>query len=244
MLAQNILTDNLANNIANVSTNGYKKVSSAFQAFDDVLMNELKNDQQRPLGKYAASVVPQASFIDFSQGAITQTGNNFNVAVHGDGFMKVSLPNGQEGYTRDGHLNADPQGYLVTASGQRIAGRGGDIQLPQGYTEMQIRQNGEVTVFQPGQNQPQVVGQIDLVSFENPQKLQKMGDNLYTSEEGPSGPATNTTLEQGALELSNVNVIREMVDSMQGMRTYEILQKSIHMQNDTLGKAVNDIGKV
>ena len=244
MLAQNVLTDNLANNIANVSTTGFKKVSTAFQAFDDVLMSEMKNGNQRPLGKYAASVVPQGSYVNYAQGAIAQTGNNFNVALNGEGFFKVSLPNGDEAYTRDGHLSANSQGVLTTVDGNKISGKGGEIQLPQGYTEMQIRTNGEVLVFQPGQTQPQIVGQLDVVNFDNPQKLQKIGANLYTSEESPNNNTQNTTVEQGSLELSNVNVIREMVDSMQGMRTYEILQKSIHMQNDTLGKAVNDVGKV
>lgn len=244
MLGQSILTDVLADNLANLGTTGFKKNSVAFKDFNNVLARELINRQDNKLGNYSMSMAPQPTYLNMSQGHIVETGNPLNVAISGDGFFEVDLGGGQVGHTRDGRFTMDANGTLTDVNGNPIkSSTGNSIVVPPGSSEVQINTKGQVMVYNiPGQP-PAIVGQIKVVEFPNPSLITNVGNGFYTSPDQPK-PASNYQLQQGMLEESNVNAIREMLDSMVGLRTYEVMQKSINMQNDTLGKAVNDLGRI
>jgi flagellar basal body rod protein FlgG len=190
------------------------------------------------------SMAPQPSYLNLSQGNLVETGNPLNVALHGPGYFEVSTSSTQKGYTRDGRFSMDANGTLTTLEGLPVQSTtGGNIVVPPGSSEVQINSKGQVMVFNiPGQP-PAIAGQIKVIDFPNPELITNVGNGMYQSPDAPV-PAPNTQIVQGKLEESNVNVIREMLDSMVGMRTYEVMQKSVNMQNETLGRAVNDIGRI
>ncbi|MHB1099061.1 MAG: flagellar basal-body rod protein FlgG [Burkholderiales bacterium] len=245
MDAQQIEMDTISNNLANVSTNGFKRSQAVFE---DLLYQTLRQpgaqssqQTQLPSGlQVGTGVRPVASERIFTQGNLQQTGNSTDIAINGNGFFQVLLPDGTTAYTRDGAFQTNNSGQLVTASGYVVQPA---VTIPAGAQSITVGADGTVTVLQSGSTTPVQVGTIQLATFINPTGLQAQGDNLYlqTASSGPASvntPGTNGTgsLDQGYVETSNVNVVEELVNMIQTQRTYEINSKAISTADQMLQK--------
>ena len=243
--AQQTQMDVIAQNLANVSTNGYKRQRAVFE---DLLYQTLRqpgaqSSQQTevPSGlQIGTGVRPIATERIFTQGNIQQTGNALDVAIQGDGLFQVLLPDGTTAYTRDGAFQLNSQGQLVTSSGYPVQPA---ITLPANVLSVTIAKDGIVSVTQPGSSTPTQVGQMQLATFINTGGLQSRGENLYleTASSGaaqPNAPGSNGAglLNQSFVETSNVNVVEELVNMIQTQRAYEINSKSIQTSDQMLAR--------
>lgn len=241
--AQQTNLDVVANNLANVNTNGFKRSRAVFE---DLLYQTLRQpgalstqQTQVPTGlQVGTGVRPVATERVHTQGNLTQTGNAFDLAINGPGFLQVQMPDGTIAYTRDGSLHVDAQGQVVTSNGYPLAT---PITVPANALKVSIGSDGTVSVNVPGQVNAQNVGAIQLASFVNPAGLQSLGQNLYaeTSASGApqsGSPGTNGLglLNQGYVETSNVNVVEELVSMIQTQRAYEINSKAIQTSDQML----------
>jgi flagellar basal-body rod protein FlgG len=173
-----------------------------------------------------------------TQGNPTQTGNARDVAIIGQGFFQVTMPDGTTTYTRDGSFQVDPNGQLVTSSGFVLNPA---ITLPANYTSVNVARDGTVTVMQPGQTNAATVGQIQLATFPNPAGLESLGENLYAQTDASGAPNTTVpglngagTLQNNYVEASNVNVVEELVSMIQTQRAYEINSKAVQTSDQML----------
>lgn len=245
MEAQQTRLDVTANNIANTSTAGFKRSRAEFS--DLMYQNQRApgaatgNGTQAPTGLQVGMGV-RTVFTQrmHSQGDLRQTGRPLDVAIEGRGFYPVNLPGGEVAYTRDGALKIDAEGTLVTAEGYTLAG---DIQIPPDAQNITIGADGTVSVVVPGETTPVEAGQIQLAAFANESGLEAMGRNLYretsasgTAVVGAPGENGSGTLAQGTLELSNVNVVEEMIDLISGQRAYEINSRVIKAADEMLAQ--------
>lgn len=243
MQAQQTQLDVISNNMANVSTNGFKRASAVFE---DLMYQNLRQvgaadteQNNLPTGlQIGLGVRTVATSRQFSQGSLQQSGNQLDIAVNGQGFLQVALPDGTTGYTRDGSLQVDSQGRLVTSNGMAIAG---DITVPAEAQSVTIGSDGVVTAKVPGNAQPQQLGNIELATFINPAGLEPRGQNLYTETVASGNPVTGApgtagmgTLMQGYVETSNVNVVQELVTMIQTQRAYEMNSKAIQTSDQML----------
>ena len=243
--AQQTQMDTIANNLANVSTNGFKRSRAVFE---DLLYQTIRQpgaqssqQTQLPSGlQLGTGVRPVAAERIHTQGNLQQTGNQLDVAIQGGGFFQVLMPDGTTGYTRDGSFQRDSQGQLVTASGFPVQPA---ITLPANATTVTIGRDGVVSVTQPGVVAPVQVGSLQLASFINPAGLMSQGENLYQETASSGTPSTNVPgtngsglLNQSYVETSNVNVVEEMVNMIQTQRAYEINSKSITTSDQMLQK--------
>ena len=243
MQAQQTQLDVISNNMANVSTNGFKRASAVFE---DLMYQNLRQvgaadteQNNLPTGlQIGLGVRTVATSRQFSQGSLQQSGNQLDIAVNGQGFLQVALPDGTTGYTRDGSLQVDSQGRLVTSSGLAIAG---DITVPAEAQSVTVGSDGVVTAKLPGNATPQQLGNIELASFINPAGLEPKGQNLYTETVASGNPVTGApgsaglgTLMQGYVETSNVNVVQELVTMIQTQRAYEMNSKAVQTSDQML----------
>jgi flagellar basal-body rod protein FlgG len=243
--AQQTQMDVISNNLANVSTTGFKRSRAVFE---DLLYQTLRQpgaqssqQTQIPSGlQVGTGVRPIATERIHTQGNLQQTGNKLDVAIQGPGFFQVLLPDGTTAYTRDGSFQTDSQGQVVTSSGFVVQPA---MTVPANATSVTIGRDGVVTVSQPGATAPVQIGSMQLASFINPAGLQSQGENLYveTASSGTPGtnvPGTNGTgmLSQGYVETSNVNVVEELVNMIQTQRAYEINSKAITVSDQMLQK--------
>lgn len=238
MVGELMRQDVTADNLANISTIGYKSTSTSFKSFSEALIQRMDGGGADAVGKYARASAINNTWTQFAQGDIIQTGNPLDVAVRGEGFMAIKRPMGEEMYTRGGSFTRDTEGFMVNMDGLRVQSENGDISIPATAKKIEISGTGEVSV------DGVTAGRIKLVKFEDPQQLERAGGSLYKANGQTPEPAGNVSFEQGALERANINVITGMVNNLTGLRIYETLQKSIQMQNETLGKAVNEVGRV
>jgi len=214
--------------------------------FEDLLYQTLRQpgaqssqQTQLPTGlTLGTGVRPVATERIFTQGNLQQTGNNLDVAVNGQGFFQVQLPDGTTAYTRDGSFHLDAQGQLVTSSGYALQPA---ITIPSNALTVTVARDGTVTVTQPGQATPTQVGALQLANFINAAGLQSQGENLYLETAASGTPTTNTpgtnglgTLSQGYVETSNVNVVEELVNMIQTQRAYEINSKAVQTSDQML----------
>jgi len=228
MLAEQIRQDQLANDLANASTVGYKAERSMQRSFSSLLLqNTLTGADVGPLSLGAGIAETRT---DFSQGALRQTGQTLDVALTGPGFFAVGTPDGVR-YTRNGQLTVDGAGRLVTATGAPLLGTDGRAITVASENDLQIAPDG--TVRSGGR----VRGQIAIVSLTNPVR---QGDNAYTGT--PGARPAGTTVEQGYIEGSGVDATRAMVDMIVSLRTYEASQRVVRTIDETLGRAVNSVG--
>ncbi|HEV3088631.1 MAG TPA: flagellar basal-body rod protein FlgG [Candidatus Elarobacter sp.] len=246
MIAQQYNIDTISNNLANVNTTGFRKNAAHFQ---DLIYQNLR----APGTPVGPSVVPVgqdvglgvkigASEKTFTQGVLQQTSNPLDIAIEGDGFFQVLQPDGTPAYTRDGSFKRDANGSIVTADGNFLSPQ---ITIPANATSVQIGQDGIVTALIPGQQQPQQLGQIQLVRFTNAAGLAPKGQNLFV-QTGASGAPTLSqpglngtgTLQGGYLEQSNVAVVEEMVNLITAQRAYEANSKAIVTADEMLQTAV------
>ncbi|MGX5651987.1 flagellar basal-body rod protein FlgG [Hydrogenophaga sp. YM1] len=245
MTAQQTQLDVISNNLANVSTNGFKRSRAVFE---DLMYQNLRQvganaaeQAELPTGlQIGLGVRTVATSRNFTQGSLQQSGNALDVAVNGAGFFQVEMPDGTTAYTRDGSFQRDAQGRMVTSSGFPLTA---GITLPAETESVTVSSDGIVTVKLPGQTQPQQVGQIELANFVNPAGLEPMGQNLFRESVASGAPvngAPGTTgmgvLMQGYTEQSNVNVVQELVDMIQTQRAYEMNSKSIQTSDQMLQK--------
>ena len=245
MEAQQTQLDTISHNLANVGTNGFKR---GHVVFEDLIYQNLRqagaasSDQtQLPTGlQVGLGVRSVATSRNFSQGNLQQTSNNLDIAIKGNGFVQVQLPDGTTGYTRDGSLQVDGAGVLVTNNGYAVQP---GITIPANAQSVTIAADGTVNVALPGQPTPQAVGQLNLASFVNPAGLEPKGQNLWgeTSASGSpnaGAPGANGLglLQQGYVETSNVNVVEELVAMIATQRAYELNSKAIQTSDQMLQK--------
>ncbi len=242
MKAQEQLIDVTSNNIANVNTNGFKRSQVDFA---DLLYSTLRQagsevatGQPSPIGMQIGSGVrPVGTTKNFSPGSIEQTGINTDVAIEGDGFLQIRMPDGEFRYTRDGALRIDgASGNLVTADGYFLAD---NVTIPTGATDINIGPSGSVTASVSGQTQQ--IGTIQLHQFQNPAGLSSEGNNLYsettasgTAIQGVPGQNGYGTLRGGFLEKSNVQVVTELISLITAQRAYEINSRAIRAGDEML----------
>jgi flagellar basal-body rod protein FlgG len=246
--AQQTQMDVISNNLANASTTGFKASRASFQ--DLMYQNESQPGSQTteqtesPSGLLLGTGVKVVGSEKlFTQGAVTQTGNSLDLAVNGNGFLQVSLPDGTVAYTRDGSLHEDSTGQLVTADGYPLVP---SITLPANVNSVTIGTDGTVSVTSNGSTAPTTVGTLQLANFINPAGLQAMGQNLYLETESSGAAQTGQpgingmgTISQGSLESSNTNTVEEMVNMIEAQRTYEMNSKSISAVDDMLQFVIN-----
>ena len=245
MEAQQMQLDVISNNLANSSTNGFKR---AHAVFEDLMYQNLRQagsatseQSQLPTGlQVGLGVRTVATSRTFTQGSLQQSGNGLDVAIQGNGFFQITMPDGTINYTRDGAFQVNAQGQIVTSNGLPVAN---GITVPANATNISISTDGNVTATIPGQVAPQPIGTIATASFINPAGLDPRGQNLY-AETAASGqpntgaPGTNGLgqLMQGFLETSNVNVVQELVTMIQTQRAYEMNSKAIQTSDQMLQK--------
>jgi flagellar basal-body rod protein FlgG len=243
--AQQTQLDVISNNLANVSTNGFKRSRAVFE---DLLYQTLRQpgaqssqQTQLPSGlQIGTGVQPVATVKIFTQGNLQQTGNPLDVAIQGNGFFQVLQPDGTTAYTRDGSFQVDNQGALVTSSGYHVQPQ---ITIPAGAQSVTIGQDGTVSVLLAGAVKPTQVGALQLVNFISPAGLQSAGENLYLETASSGTPSVNTPGTNGLgrlmpnnVETSNVNVVEELVAMVQTQRAYEINSKAITTADQMLQK--------
>ncbi len=249
MAAQELNVQVISNNIANLRTTGYKKQRAAFQ--------DLIYDHVRRVGAQASdqgTVLPVGIDIGggvktvgtprlMSQGTLSQTGNDLDVAIRGEGFFKIQMPDGTFGYTRDGTFQRDAQGRIVTTQGNPVQPT---ITIPQNASGLAINAQGQVSVTVPGSTTPTVLGQITLTRFINKAGLQPIGDNLFTDTPASGTPQDgipNTDgagdLQQSSLEQANVEVVTEISDLIAAQRAYEMNAKVISAADQMLQSTSN-----
>ena len=245
MTAQQTQLDVISHNLANVSTTGFKRNNAVFE---DLIYQNLRQvgantteQNQLPTGLHLGlGVRTVATSRNFTQGSLQETKNSLDVAINGNGFFEVTMPDGTIGYTRDGSFKVDAQGRVVTSSGLPVAN---GITVPQGATSISISADGVVSAIVAGNTQPQQLGSLAMSSFINPAGLEPVGQNLF-KESAASGqpqqgtPGTNGLgyIRQGFLEASNVNVVEELVTMIQTQRAYEMNSKAIQTSDQMLAK--------
>jgi flagellar basal-body rod protein FlgG len=232
MAAQQQRLDAVSNDLANANTTGYKHVRVGFR--DLVYTQTGRSSAQGPQTGAGAAAVDAGR--GFAQGAMQRTEQPFDVAIQGDGFIRVRLPDGRQALTRDGSLKPDGTGRLVTSSGALVQP---PITFPKGSDPSRVSIGPDGTVLNAGRR----IGRIELVSVRSTQGLLPVGDNAFlaTPESGAARPApTATTLSQGALEMSNVDMSQAMVDLIQSQRAYELASKAISTA-DQMMQVANEV---
>ena len=243
--AQQTNMDVIANNLANVSTNGFKRQRAVFEdlLYQTIRQPGAQSSEQTnlPSGlQIGTGVRPVSTERLFSQGNLSQTSNSKDIAVKGEGFFQVQLPDGTTAYTRDGSFQVDQNGQLVTSSGYQVIPA---ITIPANALSMTVGRDGIVSVTTQGQTAAQQVGQLTLSTFINNSGLESMGENLYQETQSSGAPTESTPglngaglLYQGYVETSNVNVAEELVNMIQTQRAYEINSKAVSTSDEMLQK--------
>jgi len=245
MEAQQTQLDNISHNLANVATNGYKR---SHAVFEDLIYQNMRQaganttDQTTlPTGlQVGLGVRPVATARIYTQGNLQQTSNNLDLAIKGDGFFQIQMPDGTTAYTRDGSFQLNANGQMVTNNGYTLLP---GITIPQNAQTLTIGQDGTVSVTLPGQAAAQTVGQLQMANFVNPAGLDPKGQNLYTETAASGTPNTGApgnngmgSVQQGFVETSNVNVVEELVQMIQTQRAYELNSKAVQTSDQMLQK--------
>jgi flagellar basal-body rod protein FlgG len=247
MTAQQLQVEVIANNLANMSTVGFKKSSGEFQ---DLFYQTFKapgsvtESGTLPVGiQIGSGVRPVAVHRRFGQGELQQTDNPLDLAIQGEGFFQVTMPDGETGYTRAGSIKTDADGRLVNPDGYPLLP---NITIPANTESVTISSGGEISVVQSGSATPTQVGVLELARFTNPAGLSSQGQNLFELTEASGDAVTGApgqdgmgTILQGAIESSNVNIAEEMVNMIIAQRAYEINSKAIQTTDEMLGMVNN-----
>jgi flagellar basal-body rod protein FlgG len=246
MQSQQMNLDVISNNLANANTTGYKMTKLQFQ--DLLYQNTREAGAQQGGGNQLPSSlqigqgsVPVSTERLFTQGDLSQTGNNLDVAIQGQGFFEVQMPDGTLAYTRDGSFQTDSQGRIVTSDGYPV--QGGFQPEPSGTTGITISANGLVTYTTSSGNSS---SQVQIARFTNPGGLDAVGHNLYKQTEASGTPELGNPsengfgeLQQGSLELSNVSVVQEMVNLILAQRAYEVNSKAVQAADEMMQESNN-----
>ncbi|MGC0118630.1 flagellar basal-body rod protein FlgG [Pseudoalteromonas piscicida] len=245
MNSQQELIEVISNNIANVSTPGFK---SAEVNFVDLVYQTNIGTQGFELPAHTSAqgigVSTSEQVVNFERGDLKQTGNPFDIAINGNGFLAIETQNGELAYTRAGRLRVDDNGYLVSTQGQRLSA---NIQLPPDVTSVTFTSSGSVLVRVDSASQLVEIGQLELVNFNNPQGLNRIGNNLYQATEqagqptfGKPGESGLGQIVQGFTELSNVSMNEEMVNLMLAQRGYQLNARIIQVSDQVL-ETINNL---
>jgi flagellar basal-body rod protein FlgF len=224
--------DQIANNLANVQTTGYKQSGTFIKTFQKFLAN----DQREPFVNN--EIKTDETYIDYSAGIMRKTDGPLDVFVQGSGFITAMTNSGMR-YTRNGNLSLDSEGFVVTSDGSKVLGKEGYIKLDKRY-QIKITESGEF--FQEGMSK----GSLRISEFPKPYKLAREGNGYFrpVALDAPVGDSTNFAVKQGFLETSNVDTIHNMVSMIASYRNYEADSKALQAQDETLDKAVNQVGKL
>ena len=243
MEGQQAKLDAISHNLANVGTNGFKRGGVLFE---DLMYQNLRpagsatsEQTQLPTGlQVGLGVKVAASVRNFSSGSLQQTGNPLDLAIKGNGFLQIQMPDGTTAYTRDGALQLDAAGALVTSAGYAVLP---GITVPAAATAVSIAEDGTITASIPGQAAQQTLGQLQIAAFVNPAGLESKGGNLYgetsasgTPNVGAPGSGGLGALQRGFVEGSNVNVVEELVSMIATQRAYELNSKAIQTSDQML----------
>ena len=244
LITQEAKMDVITNNMSNVNTVGFKGDELKIKKFEDVLLQSYdringKQTQKTTIGSISLGSRIDETTTSFEQGAMQDTGKKTDFALDGSGFFTVLKDNGtstQKYYTRDGHFNVNSKGNLVTYTGDSVLDSSGNT-INVGSNKFSSDENGNITIVNSGNSV-----KLGVVDFNTTKNLIKSGDNLYTTNEITK--ASSAVVRQNSLEKSNVNVIGQMIEMMNTMRTFETNQKIVQALDQTLGKAVNEVGTV
>ncbi|MEP2943930.1 MAG: flagellar basal-body rod protein FlgG [Hyphomicrobiales bacterium] len=247
MRAQELNVQTVANNIANIRTTGYKKQNAEFQ---DLLYTDLRRvgSTSSSSGTVVPTGIQIGSGVKFAatsrimtQGSLEETQQPLNLAIRGDGYFEVELPDGRTAYTRDGSFERNQDGEIVTLDGYQV---GSGITIPQDARSINISTDGQVEVVNGDDANPSNVGQIDVITFINPGGLEAIGDNLFVETAASGDPQTGTpgedgvgNLLQGFLEGSNVEAVREISDLISAQRAYELNSRVISAADEMMQSA-------
>ncbi len=249
MLGQQLFIDVTSNNISNVNTFGYRKERAEFaDLFHQVIQYAGSSTSETTLSptgiEVGLGVRPTSVQKLFSQGNFKETEQNLDVAITGNGFFQIELPDGTIAYTRDGAFKRDDEGNVVNSEGYLLVP---NITIPDDATQLNIGTDGTVTVLQGNATEVNQLGQIEIVNFINPAGLHALGDNLYLNTNASGDPIVGTPglngfgqLRQGFVETSNVKLVEEMTDLIVGQRAYEANSKSIQTA-DSMLQTVNQL---
>ncbi|MFL6819355.1 MAG: flagellar basal-body rod protein FlgF [Bradyrhizobium sp.] len=232
--------DVVANNVANVNTAGYKADKSLFEEY---LRTGAHEDNFVGRDRAVSFVLDSGTFKDFSQGPSEQTKNPLDVAIEGGGFLVVQTPAGER-YTRDGGLQINNQGQLVTAAGNPVLGTSGPIVFQPTDHDVSIASDGNITVVEGTSRTDSVRGKLRLVSFADAQKLLKEGSNLYSTGTAAAQPDTVSKIRQGFIEKSNVSSVAEMSRMIEVTRTYTQIANMLQQQSDLHKSAIDKLADV
>ena len=233
--------DVVANNVANVNTTGYKADKSLFEEY---LTSGAHEDNFSGRDRRVSYVTDRATYHDLSQGRVEETKNPLDIAIDGKGFLVVQTPGGER-YTRDGNLQINAQGQLVTASGYPVLGNSGPIVFQSTDKEISINAEGGVSVLEGVNRIDSIRGKLRIVSFAQPQKLTKQGANLYAPGTGNAAQADTTSrVRQGFVEKSNVNSVSEMSKMIEVTRAYTQISALLQQQGDLRKSALDKLADV
>ncbi len=244
MLSTTVANDTLANNLANINTVGFKNKTTNFQSFPEMLLSRMSRQGSTPIGSVMTGSHVHGTVTDFAPGPLMESSNTFDMAIEGNAFFTIKSPTGHLYYTRAGNFTVNEEGYLTTVNGDYVQGQLGNIILSLDEGPFNISTSGQISA------KGRVIDSLKITRFNDDNTLENVGNNYFqkssvTQEMPPpaNGVSTGIKIHQYTLEQSNVNPILELVNSIQGMRLYEALQKNIHLHNETLGKTVNEVGR-
>jgi flagellar basal-body rod protein FlgF len=233
--------DVVANNVANINTTGFKADRSLFEEY---LRSPAHEDNFMRADRRVSFVHDRATFHDFAPGPNEQTKNPLDISIDGKGFLVVQTPAGER-YTRDGNLQINNQGQLVTQSGYPVLGNSGPIVFQQTDKQINIAPDGNVTVLEGTNRIDSVRGKLRVVSFADPQKLIKEGGNLFAAGQGIAAqPDATSRINQGFIEKSNVNSVHEMSRLIEITRTYAQISSMLQQQHEMHRTAVEKLADV
>ena len=226
------------NNLANVATIGYKEDSTVYTPAPEMAIGDPTAARPRILGPLATGIEVSGVETNLAPGSLKETNNPFDFALDGEGFFTVQSETGQRYYTRNGAWDRDATGRLVTSTGELVLGEHGPIQLPEG--QVVVAGDGSISV------DGQFVDRLQLSTFPDGTVIQKVGNTLFEPTDANIQPvaAQNVTVMQGYVETSNVDEVRAMVEMMSALRAYEAEQRTLQIQDQALGLAVSELGKV
>lgn len=240
LMNQQYRLDTITNNLANSATTGYKKEGATAQAFDEMFAIKVRDGSEdyinKRIGKLSLGVKIGENYTDYTQGNLKQTENTFDLAIAGDGFFEISFTNKADvqsyKYTRDGSFTLTREGFLVTKDGDFVQGQNGNIQIS---TTAEVVIDAQGNIIENGE----VTDKLKIVDFEDYNYLKKYGENMYDKVEGYTEKEADYAIEQGYLEMSNTNVVSEMVEMITITRAFETNQKFVQAADETLEKDVN-----
>jgi len=249
MMSQQTQIDVTSNNIANVNTIGYKKERAEFADLFYQVMEyagvEDGSTQGNPTGiEVGLGSRPTAVTKEFTQGNFKETGNSLDLAITGNGFFQVELPDGTIAYTRNGAFKLDGNGVIVNSDGYKLIP---EMTIPENVVNISVSQDGTISVIQAGETTPNQIGKIELANFVNPAGLHSLGDNLLQQTVASGDAVTGTAglegfgqIRQGFVEMSNVQLVEEMTDLITGQRAYEANSKAVTTSDEML-QTVNQL---